>query len=587
MTGRSRRATSSAPQDRADTQLGLSTSRDKPFLVARRDVLLPAGSEFSSLNFDAFVDELDNDPEVHVERVIALTGLAVLADTPATLQRVVVARMSDDKAQELDQHPQLLVEEDALVRLLVEEGAPVPPVPVSAPVPADLLNPLSFLPFGGSTTWEFLVTGPDGAPAVGATMYLYGAGVPAQGRTDDNGEVSLSLLNESDDTIRAIYVNPQTTYWNLWINNPKLTSVNVNTIRLRSLATTLSGFPQSQILGWGQRAMRLDQLDPAMTGAGVKVAVIDSGAAVTHPDLAQINLGRDFTVNPANDTSWTNDSVAHGSHCSGVIAGRNDAAGIRGFAPDADIRALRIFPGGRFSSLLDAIDYCIERQIDVVNMSVGTQSAISEAILLKLAQAKQAGVACIVAAGNSGGNVHFPGSSPDVLTVAAIGKLGEFPADSFHALQIPSDGSTDHGYFSAKFSCHGPEVDLCAPGVAIISSVSPDGYAAWDGTSMATPHVTGLAALILAHHPNFASEFQTRNGSRVERLFQILKNSATPLALGDPGRTGAGVPDAVRAITEQAPSGSVPGPTGTVASIVTVLLEQLRQDFIATRLVPS
>jgi subtilisin len=577
MADSSGRAISTTSQNAVDTQLNLRLSRDKAFLVARRDSLLPAGSDFAPLNLDVFIDKLHKDPQTYVERVIAPSGLATLADTPATLQCIVVVRMSDEKAQELNQHPQLLVEEDA----------PLRPAPVSAPTLVKPLNPLSFVPFGGSSTWEFQVSGPDGSPAVGATVFLYGASVPAQGRTDDNGQVSLSLLNESDDTIRAIYINPQTTYWNLWINNPKLTSTNFNTIRLRPLATTFVGFPQSQIVGWGQRTMRLDQLDPTMTGAGVKVAVIDSGAAVTHPDLAQINIGRDFTVNPADDSSWTNDSMAHGSHCSGMIAGRNDAVGIRGFAPDANIHALRIFPGGRFSNLLDALDYCIEQQIDVVNMSVGTEGATSEAVLLKLTQAKQAGVACIVAAGNSGGNVLFPGLSPDVLTIAAVGKLGEFPADSFHALQVPSGGPTDHGYFSPPFSCHGPEVDLCAPGVAIVSSVPSAGYAAWDGTSMATPHVTGLAALVVAHHPDFTNGFRTRNGSRVERLFQILKNSATPLALGDPDRTGAGLPDAVQALTAQVPARPTLGPLGTTASIATVLLDQLHKEFIAVGLAPS
>src|SRR4029079_9420893 len=107
------------------------------------------------------------------------------------------------------------------------------------------------------------------------------------------------------------------------------------------------------------------------------------------------------------------------------------ASGIRGFAPDAEIHALKIFPGGRFSSLLDALDYCIEHDIDVVNMSLGSGEA-SQLVLQKLSQLKQAGVACIVAAGNSGDNVQFPGSSPDVLTVAAMGRMGEFPESSYH-----------------------------------------------------------------------------------------------------------------------------------------------------------
>ena len=83
-------------------------------------------------------------------------------------------------------------------------------------------------------------------------------------------------------------------------------------------------------------------------------------------------------------------------------------------------------------------------------------------MLQKLAQARQSGVACIVAAGNSGDAVQFPGVSPDVLTVAAIGKLGEFPADSFHARQVPADGPIDKGYFSATFSCQHDPRSMCA-----------------------------------------------------------------------------------------------------------------------------
>lgn len=561
-------------QDPTNSPPDARVPRDKPFLIARQDALLTfAGVE--PLDLDALLDQLVADPAVTVERVIAPEGLALLSDTPTALHRVVVARMAEEKAQELNQHPQVLIEEDA----------PVRPVPAPAPVVVDLDDPGNFLPFGASTTWEIRVTGPDDTPAVGATVYLYGTGVPAQGRTDNDGIVSLSLLNESDDTIRALYINPQSTYWNLWINDPRLSSADTNTIRLAALSTTLAGFPDTQILGWGQQAMRLDQLDSSMTGAGVKVAVIDSGAAITHSDLGQIKTGRDFTATPVNDTGWTDDVIAHGSHCSGVIGGRNGAVGIRGFAPEAELYELRIFPGGRFSSLLDALDYCIEQQIDVVNMSLGSP-ATSNLMLQKLEQAKRAGVACIVAAGNTGGAVQFPASSPDVLSVAAIGKIGEFPPDSFHAQQVRADQPSDHGYFAAKFSCHGPEVDVCAPGVAIVSSVPANAYAAWDGTSMATPHVTGLAALVLAHHPDFANGFRARNAARVDRLFQILKSSATPLNLGDPGSTGAGVPDAIRAMTSQPapPSG---GAAGSAVSVIATLLDQLRAEYVAAGLLTA
>jgi hypothetical protein len=96
------------------------------------------------------------------------------------------------------------------------------------------------------------------------------------------------------------------------------------------------------------------------------------------------------------------------------------------------------------------------------------------------------------------------------------------------------------------FSCRGPELDLCAPGVTIFACQSPDGYAICDGTSLATAHVSALAALIFAHHDDFRGSFAKRDFQRVERLFQILKDTAQPI--GHPWQTGAGLPDAARAL---------------------------------------
>jgi hypothetical protein len=122
----------------------------------------------------------------------------------------------------------------------------------------------------------------------------------------------------------------------------------------------------------------------------------------------------------------------------------------------------------------------------------------------------------------------------------------------------PGTQATAEGFFAAKFSCFGPQIGVCAPGVAVVSSVPPDSYAAWDGTSMAAPHVTGLAALVLAHHPDFQDRFKTRNAQRVDRLFDILKQSARALNLGDRNRTGAGLPDCVAALNLQPQTGPQP-----------------------------
>ena len=316
-------------------------------------------------------------------------------------------------------------------------------------------------------------------------------------------------------------------------------------------------FPRQRVYGWGQKAMRLDQLPGNYRGQGVKIAIIDSGAATTHDNLHGIHAGFDVLNKKTNPDGWDQDTLGHGSHCAGVIAAADIASGIRGFAPEAEVHACKLFPGGQVSQLIDALEYCIDKQIDVVNLSLGG-AEVSEALEQQIIRARRAGIACIVAAGNSGGAVQYPASSPNVLAVAAIGKLDEFPADSYHAQTLDSNVDA-YGYFTAKFSCFGPQVAVCAPGVAITSCVPPNNFAAWDGTSMATPHVTGLAALVLAHHPDFKTpQYQARGTERVERLFQLIRASARRVSQGDQSRIGYGLPDVLAAVGLQAQSAMQP-----------------------------
>jgi subtilisin len=560
---------------------GELASRDRNYLVAQDTALSPLSA--GPLDFDWVVEQLRNDPAVVVEQELHPRSFTLAAAGPSITQTVVVATMPEATKMELAAHPQLIVEEDYPV--LPQDVAPAAAPPVG--------DPLLVSPFGVSTSWQIVLSAADGSPIDEATVYLYGNGIPAQGRTDSAGQVVLTLQNETDDTLRALYVNPLRDYWSMWVNRPNLTSGLSNTVVLESLSATFPGFPDQQLLGWGQTLMRLDAVPSEFDGRGISVAVIDSGAAsLTHGDLKSIKSGVDFTGTETNTVGWKQDTIAHGSHCSGIIAGSDDGRGIRGFAPAAEMHELRIFPGGRVSSLLDAVDYCIDQQMDVVNMSLGT-GGTSQILLQKLAQAREQGVACIVAAGNSGDAVQFPGLSPDVLTVAAIGQDGTFPEGSYHAQQRWKDGVIDGGLFSAQFSCHGPEIDVCGPGVAIVSSVPDNGYAAWDGTSMATPHVAGLAALVLAHHPDFqAPAMRVRTAARVDRLFEILRESAAALAFGDPERSGAGVPDAVKSLgLEGAPThtggGAAAMPEDRTAGAIRLALDQLLQDLVAVGLSPA
>jgi subtilisin family serine protease len=203
------------------------------------------------------------------------------------------------------------------------------------------------------------------------------------------------------------------------------------------------------------------------------------------------------------------------------------------------VRILKIFPGGAFNNLVAAIKYCINEQIHVVNCSLGGDVS-SQFVAQAIARARQAGVAIFVAAGNTGDQVKFPAHLQEVACVSAIGQAGNVPLDTFHARTVP-EGATlvDWEIHPGRFSCFGPQVRFCGPGVGIISSV-PGGYAAWDGTSMADPHVAGVAAFLAAHHPAIAGA-TVRDAAWVDQLFDLVRSISVEVGL-TPEKGGFGLP---------------------------------------------
>ncbi len=523
------------------------------------------------LDANVVMQQLTNSPGIEFVNRIDPPRVLDLQSVGGSAGTVILARMDFEKAALLQQH--------AGAKATVERDAPL--VYSLAPGPADMSfkNPGVLVPHaaGFSTTIEVLG---NGQPLDGAEVYIFGSVWPTQGVTDPSGRCQISIIGESPDTIRAIYVKPKLDFWSSWLARPMLVPNGVTTVDVMPLSEFLAEFPEKQLIGWGGMAMGLDKVPPTMTGAGIRIAIIDSGAAqTTHRNLRQVGPG--LSVVGPNDDAWTDDAIGHGSHCAGIIAGGPvgpGGAGVRGFAPGAEIHILRIFPGGRFSDLVSALDYCLEHEIDVVNMSLGGGEP-SQIIEERLIRAKQMGIACVVAAGNSGGPVQFPASTPHCLAVSAVGQWGTFPADSYHSQQALDGATSGTGYFPASFSCFGPEIDVCAPGVAIVSALPPDGFAAWDGTSMAAPHVTGLAALVLAHHPDFRDAYRHKDARRVERLFQILKESAVPLPVGDAERQGAGLPyaPAALALGTGAQSGVATSASLGGVPIDAAMLEALRQ----------
>jgi len=520
-------------------------ARKQQFVIAPRQADGLHALGLQPLDFSALEQALRNSADIDVvDKVGPRSVLGALSDGFGGGHGVLVARMTPQKANALQQqgHGRLLIEQDQHLSLL----EPV----LRQPMLVTGVGPASTGPVFAAVV---RVVGKDGAPVPNAEVALFGSMLPASGATDANGQVTLSLFGETPDTVSGLYVKPKADYWSFYQRDPDLRADEANVVVLRSLSEqpALAGFPRQRALEWGQKAMRLDQLPGHYRGAGIKIAIIDSGAATTHDNLHGIKAGFDVMNKKDNPEGWNQDTLGHGSHCAGVIAAADIASGIRGFAPDADIHVCKLFPGGQISQLIDALEYCIDRQIDVVNLSLGG-AEVSEALEQQIVRARRAGIACIVAAGNSGGPVQYPASSPNVLAVAAIGKLDEFPADSYHAQTLEPNVDA-YGYFTAKFSCRGPQIGVCGPGVAITSCVPPNNFAAWDGTSMAAPHITGLAALVLAHHADFqTSAFQARNSDRVERLFQIIRSSARRITLGDQSRIGFGLPDVLVAVGLQA-----------------------------------
>jgi subtilisin family serine protease len=528
--------------------------RKRRFLVASRvppaGAMSLMGTAFAPLQLSAVEQALRDSPDIEVlDRVGSRQPVSMLAAGLGAAgggglnQGVLVTRMTDQKAGLLQQQGQgrLLVEPDQ--PLMLCEPA-FRPTLVTGVLPSA----------GPNVTLEIGVLGPDGTPVPEAEVTVFGSLLPTTATTDAQGRAVLSISGDTVETLNGLYIKPKGDYWSFYQRDPDLAEGQPNQVMLRPLGNWpgMEGFPQQKRLGWGQRAMRLDQLPPQLRGQGIRVAIVDSGIATSHDCLNRTRAGFDIINKSTHPHTWNQDSLGHGSHCAGVVAAAELAFGIRGFAPDAEIHACKLFPGGQVSQLIDALEYCIEQQIDVVNLSLGG-SDMSEALEQQIQRAKQAGVACIAAAGNSGGAVQFPAASPNVLAVAALGKADEFPADSYHAQTVPQQIDAN-GYFVPTFSCSGPQVDVCAPGVAITSTVPPNNYAAWDGTSMAAPHITGLATLVLAHHPEFQTLYRNRGPERVERLFQILRMSARPVASLDRTKIGFGLPDVLVAVGLQPPA---------------------------------
>jgi subtilisin family serine protease len=374
---------------------------------------------------------------------------------------------------------------------------------------------------GESTTVPVIVTLAGGA----------GAGADAAAGDDAGGVSALSGVGtrrlESIDARAAVVPKSEAAAVARALRrDPSVERVYLD----RMVDVALAGSANATAAGRARRAANV-------SGAGVRVAVLDTGIDDSHPavDEGTVVAGRDFTGG-----SSTADYTGHGTHVAGIVAGDGDGSDgrYRGVAPNASLLDARVVgpSGGRTSWIVDGLEWAVEEGADVASLSLGGGVDGNEPLVAAVERASANGTVVVVAAGNDGeaGSVGSPGVAPSAVTVGAY-----------------DDATAELAAFSSRGPAEGPtplKPDLLAPGVDVVSACGGgaacggDPYTSRSGTSMATPHVSGVAALALEAHPTWTPG----------RVKDVLATTADPLPATPPlgvYAEGAGRVNATRALS--------------------------------------
>ena len=361
--------------------------------------------------------------------------------------------------------------------------------------------------------------------------------------------------------------------------DPEVEYVELDLIMQHTLTPNDTHYGLQYGFGSGAGGIRADQAWDLAHGSGVVVAVLDTGITA-HSDLdANILPGYDFISdasrardgngrdgNPRDEGDWitanqcggthaAQNSSWHGTHVAGTVAAvTNNARGVAGTAFNAKVVPVRVLGacGGTTSDIADAIVWASGGGVsgvptnanpaEVINMSLGSSvaSACSSTYQNAINSAVGRGTVVVTAAGNAGTTAnHTPGNCNNVINVAA----------------------TDSSGARASYSNYGSRIDVSAPGDRIASTVnsgtttpSSEGYSYMNGTSMAAPHVAGVAALIQSRAATPLTPTQ---------LEQLLKNTARALPGACSGGCGAGIVNAKAALDAVGGGGGTPTPTPT------------------------
>ncbi|WP_134699072.1 S8 family peptidase [Ammoniphilus sp. YIM 78166] len=275
-------------------------------------------------------------------------------------------------------------------------------------------------------------------------------------------------------------------------------------------------YEEEQTIPWGVARVQAPRVWPRVQGIGINVGIIDTGIDARHPDLQPNIKGG---VNTIDASSPFVDANGHGTHVAGTVAAVNNQVGVVGVSPRARLYSLKAFDSEGSATLSDiaqAIDWAIDNNIRILNMSFGSRDS-SQVLHQAIRTALANGILMIASAGNANESLDYPARHPEVLTV----------------------GATNRQNRVAPFSNYGSTLNYVQPGVDILSTW-PEApyYKTLSGTSMATPHLTGICALLLSQSPQLTPR----------QVKQILDQSARRLPNTAQRRQGRGFVIATRAI---------------------------------------
>lgn len=294
--------------------------------------------------------------------------------------------------------------------------------------------------------------------------------------------------------------------------NPNVAAIeNDGPVYVQEFSSSTTGLPiaghpvaQAEIIPAGVAQIKAPAAWDCSRGKDIRVAVLDSGIDGTHPDLAA-NFKGGVSFVPGQPPT---DSYGSGTRAAGIIAAAINGVGVVGVAPAASLYAVKVLANngsGNWSWLIAGINWCIANKMHILNMALGGGSAPA-ALEAICNTAFNKGLLLIAGAGNAG--LPVP---PAISTVG-------FPAGYKNVIAV---SVLDNNSVIAPFSSRGPEVELCVPGVNVLSTMPGGGYSTWSGSAAACHHASGAAAAVWGAH-RFANNVQ---------IWDLLASTADNLGL--------------------------------------------------------